>query len=424
MKKALLLIFCFGFINSYCQKAVNHYHNLHFKNNQRVPAEKIIPIQHTTDEELRAISLRWNAEKVIEPPTVHIKWLNTDKKWTKNEAFSNDMHFESDGKVGTMLPVYIPIDADSISLIVDNRDESSLEVFVNIFTAVKADAETLKAQSVSQLGGCFCSTLTFTNRKAWGCPQGPTTYNYSKVSHLIVHHAAGSNSSTNWSAVVLSIWNFHTGTNGWADVGYNWLVDPNGVLYEGRGGGENAIGAHFCGKNTNTMGVCMLGNLSTVEPTEAALNTLSHILHWKACDAEINPTNAILHPGSAASLNTISGHRDGCATDCPGNLMYPKLPSLRTKVQSVISACLLSNQKDLDYYHLKVFPNPVAGDLLHLEGIDVKWVKIYAANGQLLVSLDNISDNQVNVSSLCNGSFIIQAGDSQSNIRTTSFLKH
>ena len=72
-----------------------------------------------------------------------------------------------------------------------------------------------------------------TSRTDWGCPDGQgnprSTPSYTTVTHLIVHHTAGSNTSSDWPAVVRSIWNFHIFTNGWSDIGYNYLIDPNGV---------------------------------------------------------------------------------------------------------------------------------------------------------------------------------------------------
>jgi len=154
---------------------------------------------------------------------------------------------------------------------------------------------------------------------------------------------AGSNSVSNWPARASSIWNYHT-SNQWCDIAYNWLIDPNGVLYEGRGGGNNVRGGHACGINTNTMGVCVMGNYQTVNPTSASLSKLVELLAWKCGDSNINPTTSSYHPPSGLNLNHICGHRDGCSTSCPGNLLYAQLPNVRTDVASYISnGCSGSN---------------------------------------------------------------------------------
>ncbi len=183
------------------------------------------------------------------------------------------------------------------------------------------------------------------SRTEWGCPDGQTTsrppLSYTTVTHLIVHHSATGNTVANndWPAVVRSIWNFHMFTNGWSDVGYNYLVDPNGVIYEGRSGGDNVQGAHFSGVNGNTMGVCMLGTFTDVTPNDKALNSLRRILAWKADQRSIDAAGKSRHAASGLEINNISGHRDGPgATECPGNALYPLLASLRTGVRDLLAA--------------------------------------------------------------------------------------
>lgn len=186
---------------------------------------------------------------------------------------------------------------------------------------------------------CPCPQPAYQDRADWcpdgSCPPDQTPVNTS-VSHLIVHHSAGTNVATDWAAVVRSIWDFHVNVNGWDDVGYNWLVDPNGVIYEGRG--DNRLGAHFCGTNGGTMGVCVLGDFTAVTPSLLARNTLVALLAWKACDRSLDPLGAGFHASSGLTLNRISGHRDGCATACPGDSFYPLLPGIRQNVADYIAS--------------------------------------------------------------------------------------
>jgi hypothetical protein len=190
------------------------------------------------------------------------------------------------------------------------------------------------------------------SRTDWGCPDGQGsrwTPQYTTVTHLIVHHSATANSSSDWAATVRSIWNFHALTNnggrGWGDIGYNYLIDPNGVIYEGRAGGDNAIGAHFSCQNGGTMGVCMLGTFTSVSPTTNALNSLKRILAWKAEQRSLDPTNTSYHAGSHLTLPIISGHRHGnpayptytcTTTSCPGDNLYNQLVALRAEVDRYI----------------------------------------------------------------------------------------
>jgi uncharacterized protein (TIGR03437 family) len=169
---------------------------------------------------------------------------------------------------------------------------------------------------------------------------------FAPVTHLVVHHSAGGNQASNWAAVVRSIWVLHVNGNGWNDIGYNYLIDPNGVIYEGRAGGDGVIGAHFSGVNTATMGVCMIGTYSTVPATEAAVQSLGRLLSWQAAKWKIDPSGQAVHAASGLTLNTISGHRDAGlsprasgATECPGNALYGYLPEVRARVAREVPAC-------------------------------------------------------------------------------------
>ncbi len=184
------------------------------------------------------------------------------------------------------------------------------------------------------------------------------------VKHIIVHHAAGSNTNTNYTDVVRNIYTFHTGTNGWNDVGYNFLIAQDGTIYEGRDGqnimdGDNVLGAHFCSQNTGTMGICLLGDYMTAQPSDKSLESLSRLIAWKMKKETLQPLEKGIHIASGNTLNNISAHRDGtCATSCPGDNLYPKLEQIRQKtLQSCDFVKPLAFEDDLDLLPT-VYPNP------------------------------------------------------------------
>ncbi|MDQ6760376.1 MAG: N-acetylmuramoyl-L-alanine amidase, partial [Acidobacteriota bacterium] len=185
-------------------------------------------------------------------------------------------------------------------------------------------------------------------REQWGCtPQTCPAQDpplYTTVTHLVVHHTAGANAATDWPAVLRSIWVLHVMGNGWNDIGYNYLIDPNGVLYEGRAGGDGVLGAHFSGVNSGTMGVALLGTYIDVPPTSKMLDTLSTMLAWQADKWRLDPSGESLHAASGLVLNVISGHRDAgispkatSTTECPGNSAYSRLPQIRREVSALLS---------------------------------------------------------------------------------------
>lgn len=198
---------------------------------------------------------------------------------------------------------------------------------------------------IAGVGGAFPKPA-LVSRTAWGCPDGERPHrgepSYTTVTHLIVHHTATGNEANDWPAVVRSIWNFHVFTNGWSDIGYNYLVDPNGLIYEGRAGGDNVLGAHFSCANSGTMGTALLGTFTTAIPAEKALTSLKYLLAWKSDQRAIDPLGSTFHGSTQLNLQNISGHRDANAstapmacpgTECPGNALYPLLPVVRSEVK-------------------------------------------------------------------------------------------
>ena len=208
--------------------------------------------------------------------------------------------------------------------------------------------------------------------KTWrqGLPDPVPPRETTPVQHLVVHHSAGSNSDTNYLDVVRNIYLLHTQVNGWDDIGYNFLIAPDGTVFLGRdpqgaGDEDNILGAHFCGKNQNTMGVCLLGSFSDRRPTSRATESLIYLLAWKLKKEQLDGLGNSLHPAIGGSpLNTICGHRDGCSTACPGDSLYHLLNYIKKEAVRVADSCglKLSYQSPKDGT-CEVFPNPAANQL-------------------------------------------------------------
>ena len=131
---------------------------------------------------------------------------------------------------------------------------------------------------------------------------------------------------------------------------------------------DNVRGAHFCGKNTGTMGVCLLGNFVFVTPQQAALDKLDELLLWKLHKESLIPIDSARHtlPGGNY-LPTIAGHMDGCATECPGALLYAEIPGLRIRLDSAIIDCPAITGLPLEVLPentINISPNPFKNELL------------------------------------------------------------
>ena len=173
--------------------------------------------------------------------------------------------------------------------------------------------------------------------------KGPTIAD--DVHIAIVHHTAGSNSySRSQSAsIVRAIEVYHVKGNGWDDIGYNFLVDKYGQVFEGRYGGieKAVVGAHALGFNYGSVGVAMIGNYNGVGLTAAARASLVKLLAWRLDLAHVDPLSRVSRVstgnprysrGTSVQLRAISGHRDTYPTSCPGNSVYAQLPSITRQV--------------------------------------------------------------------------------------------
>ncbi|MGW1026481.1 N-acetylmuramoyl-L-alanine amidase [Streptomyces sp. NPDC002577] len=187
------------------------------------------------------------------------------------------------------------------------------------------------------------------SRAAWGADESlvkdPPEY-LSKVEAVFVHHTAGTNdyNCADSPAVIRAILVYHVQTNGWNDVGYNFFVDKCGTVFEGRAGGidQRVRGAHTYGFNGVSSGIALLGDYENGgTPTAAAQQAIADLAAWKLGldgvdpQAQVTLTAAgdtgVYKTGEKATLYTISGHRDGYATLCPGQTLYDALPDIRTQ---------------------------------------------------------------------------------------------
>jgi flagellar hook assembly protein FlgD len=136
---------------------------------------------------------------------------------------------------------------------------------------------------------------------------------------------------------------YHVRGNGWDDIGYNFLVDRYGQVFEGRFGGieRNVIGAHAQGFNTGSVGVALLGNYDSIALSSAARSALVRLLAWRLDVAHVDPLEAFTTPsggnprypsGVPVFLRPISGHRDVGFTSCPGSVVYGQLNLLARAV--------------------------------------------------------------------------------------------
>jgi hypothetical protein len=183
------------------------------------------------------------------------------------------------------------------------------------------------------------------------CPEGPDYNNTIKVG--FVHHTDTENgySSSEVPAILRSIYAYHVKGNGWCDIGYNFLIDRFGRIWEGRYGGVNkaVVGAHTGGFNTDSFGVAAIGTYTTTNPPSAMLSAYERLFAWKFALYFRDPTGTDRlisggggtdkwPVGQSVSFHRIAGHRDAGNTTCPGSDLYAKLGTLRSGTRSLMGA--------------------------------------------------------------------------------------
>ena len=187
------------------------------------------------------------------------------------------------------------------------------------------------------------------SRAAWGADESlrKAAPDYAAVRMAFIHHTAGGNTYTRAQApqLVQGIYAYHTQGLGWNDIGYNFLIDRFGTVYEGRYGGvsRGVVGAQVYGFNTGSSGVSVLGAYTSETPSAAALSSLDELLAWKLSLSGSDPGGTAemtcgatekYAMGSLVRLPVIAGHRDANYTECPGDAFYAVLPAIRSAVEA------------------------------------------------------------------------------------------
>jgi len=150
-----------------------------------------------------------------------------------------------------------------------------------------------------------------------------------KIQKIVVHHTAESEKSASIPGgdKIRSIYYYHAKTKGWGDIGYNFVIDQDGKIYEGRAGGDYVVGGHVYCSNVNTIGISLMGNFMRDQPTKNQVSSLAKLINALARKYNLNVGGNNTFHGESKS--TLLGHRDLGATSCPGDNLYNVLPLLR-----------------------------------------------------------------------------------------------
>jgi hypothetical protein len=239
----------------------------------------------------------------------------------------------------------VPVDAATVPSAVSDGGAT----FQNLGTATTSAVRTAAVARPSII-----------SRAGWGADESLRTCDPDMSTQMVsaaVHHTASANgySAAEVPGILRGFYAYHTrpeaaGGRGWCDIGYNFLVDQFGRVFEGRAGGveSTAVGVHTGGFNSRTIGVAAIGNFQTAAPSAQLLESLSQLIAWKFAVHRI-PANANVQmvsgggaskypAGTVVTFPTIYAHRDAQLTSCPGQSLYDRLGDIRNRVAALANA--------------------------------------------------------------------------------------
>ena len=251
-------------------------------------------------------------------------------------------------------PVFV--DADEFQYrIVGTVTTASLETFREVsFTYIDSRSDARQVSWIEKLFGVRRATagspVPLIARSEWGADeqyrfsgdQELWQRTYQPAEKFIIHHTAGSDGGTDPAAVVRGIYYFHAVVLGWGDVGYNYLIDPAGNIYEGRYGGDGVVGGHTYNDqehidyNQGAIGIAFLGNFEGDLLTDMAQESATSLLAEKAQLFSVSPIGASPFR-NRENLPNIIGHRDVDATACPGANIVSSLEAIRQASQTKLA---------------------------------------------------------------------------------------
>ncbi|NCT91330.1 hypothetical protein GXB85_10250 [Cellulomonas sp. APG4] len=331
----------------------------------------LTPALDTTAADVTVVGASWTSTGA--QVRVDVRQLGEDG-WGDWEALAVDDQVENGGRPGS--EPYVVADGAQIQVRLVSDDglvpeDARLDLFGSDVVAadtagtggfgstVPASAATAAEPSLAQepvtAGGLTSAVSAPTpriySRSTWGAAAPAGGMDIGEVRGVTVHHTAGTNtySSSQVPAVLRGIQNFHVTGRGWSDIGYNFLVDRFGRLWEGRAGGilNTTKGIHAAAFNGVTSGISVMGNFDQVGVSSTIRNSLARLIAWKLAVHGVGASGTMVYNGT--SYPVIVGHRDvpGTSTACPGRYLYSALPTLRAAAAQLQSYPRSSIDHDL-----------------------------------------------------------------------------
>lgn len=332
--------------------------------------EEVLEVQEDSTEPFDLVAVTWDeAGAVGDAPQVEVR-VKEDGTWTGWTALEP---LEEGPDPGT--EEYENARGGTAPLLTDGAEGVEVRLVADDGAPEGAQVELVDAGDLgagasleqAPLGAAEAAVgrPTIISRAGWGADEslrrGTASYTGS-AGVAVIHHTASTNSYSGQSGAMSqlrSIYAYHTRSLGWADIGYNFLVDKEGRIYEGRAGGVDrpVQGAHSGGFNSGTFGVSALGNYEQTTAPTAMVEGIARLIAWKQSIQYGNTRGtttltsagggtARFPKGSKVTVNNIIGHRDVGLTACPGANLYGHLATIRQRAAAILGAGLTSPRTD------------------------------------------------------------------------------
>ncbi len=233
----------------------------------------------------------------------------------------------------------VPTDTTTETPELDTNDEAGADDGADEGGLVPVPGET--AERSAGDGDIALQAATYTpkpviySRAQWGADErkrDASSLHYFEVHAGFVHHTVNANDYTREQVpgILRSIYAYHTESRGWSDVGYNYLVDRFGRIWEGRYGGVDrpVVGAHTLGYNDDAFAMSAIGNFELVRPPQVMIEAYAALFAWKLSLHGVTATSTRQFV-TKRNFQAINGHRDAASTACPGKYLYAMIPEIR-----------------------------------------------------------------------------------------------
>ncbi len=325
-----------------------------------------------------AISVSWPVTSPNDPgldPSVEIAVSNEGESWSEWLQLQRDPHVaRSLGSIVHTPPILHPGRFFRLRIDLQSGIQPN-DLQITIVDTVGTGASSLQGEipAPDLISGFIISRAGWGADESWRYvnhdPQLQVAWvpRYMPIEKIVIHHTVTAFGYDDPSAVVRAIYHYHAVVLDWGDIGYNYLIDWAGNVYEGRFGGPGVVGGHALQYNPGSVGIAFIGDYSYESPSAAALDALEQLYRARASFVDVTLNSDWVDLGDVPHL---SGHGDLMNTACPGYELHEALPAIRGRLAGTGPVYLpkpikLEDAKILELNVSPIIANP--GELLEIQ---------------------------------------------------------